>query len=271
MKLKLSSLFFLIIPAITNAQKLPSVQTAGFRAPQNVKIDGAAGDWDNSFQAHNSAVDLLYTIANDDDNLYLLARATDQDIVNRVTNGGVSLAIYKSGKKNDKDKIVITYPLSGTTGYMYFNFRGRKGSIPDTSRRALDSVMITSNKKLDKNVKYIGTTGIAGLDSTISVYNENGIKAAGRFNLQKEYTLEVAIPLKLLGLSAEKATKFTYNLIVNGSASMRNITMGPLMNMDGTPATGKMAEDFAAGIAKVQAQMSASTDCWGEYTLAKRP
>src|ERR1700744_4044819 len=83
----------------TKAQKIQSIQNNAFRAPDNVKIDGKANDWDQSFQAHNTSVDLFYTIANDDDNLYLVARATEQDVINRMANGGLSLVIYKSGKR----------------------------------------------------------------------------------------------------------------------------------------------------------------------------
>src|ERR1700744_3913120 len=96
---------------IAQAQKLPNVQQKSMRAPETVKVDGKATEWDDSFQAFNHATDIYYTMANDDKNLYLVVQATDKQVINKIIGGGVALTIQKSGKKNDKDGITITYPV----------------------------------------------------------------------------------------------------------------------------------------------------------------
>jgi len=110
-KFILSSLLLGSACLSTNAQKLPNVQTASLRAPANTKIDGKPTEWDNKFQAYNHATEVYYTLANDDDKLYLVVQATDRQIINKIIGGGVTFTVQKSGKKNDKGGISITYPL----------------------------------------------------------------------------------------------------------------------------------------------------------------
>ncbi len=83
-----------------------------------------------------------------------------EDIINRIVGGGVTLTIQKAGKKNGKGGISITYPLTDGKNVPSFNFRGKKGSVPDTSAKAVDSAMARNNKWLDQKCKWIGHTGI---------------------------------------------------------------------------------------------------------------
>jgi len=50
------------------AQKLPNKQEAGVWVPFAIKIDGISNEWGDTFQAYNKAVDIFYTISNDDKN-----------------------------------------------------------------------------------------------------------------------------------------------------------------------------------------------------------
>src|SRR5476651_2223832 len=94
-----------------SAQKLPSVQTASVLAPAGIKIDGKTTEWDDKFQAYNNHVEFYYTLSNDGTNLYLTVQAIERDIVRRIMNGGISLVVNKTGKKNDKDGMAVTFPL----------------------------------------------------------------------------------------------------------------------------------------------------------------
>src|ERR1700679_721966 len=87
---------------IACAQNLPNVQKVSLRVPGNVKIDGKPTEWDNTFRAYNYNTNIFYTMANDDDNLYLVVKATDADIINKIVGGGTVLTISKTG---NKDKI----------------------------------------------------------------------------------------------------------------------------------------------------------------------
>jgi len=251
---------------ISNAQKLPNIQTLSVRTPQQLIIDGNPKEWDNNLQAHNHATEISYTIANDDNNLYLVAQATDQDVINKILRGGLTLAIQKTGKKDDKNTVAITYPISDIA----FSFRLRvlKEGKPDTTTEVNNALMGKNNKLLEQHIKSIGIKGIGGIDSLISIYNENDIKAAGLFDFNKVYTLELCLPLKYLQLSVAVESKFSYHIILNGYK--RAPTIGAPIKMDGTPVTGPKVESMMAFVAQWDAAVSARTDFWGEYTLAKK-
>jgi len=81
------------------AQKLPNKQEASLRAPANIKIDGQATEWNNKYQAYNNATEVFYTIANDDDNLYLIIHARKSRIIEKMMEGGISFTVSPTNKK----------------------------------------------------------------------------------------------------------------------------------------------------------------------------
>ena len=203
-----------------DAQKLPNIQQSKLRAPSTVKIDGKATEWNNQFQAYNRATDVFYTLSNDDNNLYLTIQATDQDIINKIINGRISFTINKSGKKSDADAVVISYPIFDRKNKPVINLRDKPKIVPGSaiSLKKADSFMYVNNKQMTDRAKMIKVTGVKALDTLISVYNEDGIKVAALFDNKMVYTWEMAVALKLVDLSVNDATKFSYNVRLNGIA-----------------------------------------------------
>jgi len=255
MRIILPAFLFSVIAA--TAQKLPNVQAISLRAPAGIKIDGKAIEWDNKFQAFNNSTEVFYTIANDDENLYLTVQAIIPQVINRVVGGGVTLTIQKSGKKTDNNNISITYPYTDSKTFLIFNLKLRQSIASDTSVNAADSAMVQNNKLLEQKCKWIATTGIKDLDSLTSIYNDEGIKAVGIFDKKKIYTIELSVSLKHLGLSTKDAAKFTYNIRVNGPKPT------PIPVLPGN-------EEITAMLNASAARKNAPTDFWGEYTLAKK-
>src|SRR5476649_1812091 len=105
------TVIILLATITVNAQKLPSVQQVSLRAPADMKIDGIATEWDNKFQAYNKATFLFYTIANNDEHLYLTIHATDPTTIIRIITHGITLAV-DNGSKNPA--VSITFPLIKT-------------------------------------------------------------------------------------------------------------------------------------------------------------
>jgi hypothetical protein len=132
------------------------------------------------------------------------------------------------------------------------------------------------NQRIASDVKWIYTKGIAGVDSVIAVYNDKGIQAAGAFDQNRGYTCEMAIDLAVLGLSADKAKQFAYNITINAEPNkfsmpggIGGITFKGTNNTDGS----KMNEAQSAAFGTMMEDQSnityATTDFWAEYTLAK--
>ncbi len=268
-----------IIPLAANAQKLPNTQQGSVRAPQNIKIDGKTGEWDNQFKAYNHATDIFYTLSNDDENLYLTVQATDPAVIRKIISGGVCLTVQPSGKKTDKDGMRVVYPVTIATqakGMVVSVMTLKRNAVSDNAQltdKEADSVMMARNKQFSQRSKWIGTLGFKDLDSLISVYNEDGIKAAGRYDAKGAFTCELSVNLKLLGLSVNNPAKFSYHILLNG-VSMFNSNRQPdqVVNMvaPGVPMGGAEGSMLAGKIMMDLGGGAAATDFWGEYTLAKK-
>lgn len=272
--LKNLTLIFLLVAGVASGQKLPNVQEQPLRAPSGIKIDGKTSEWAGKFQAKNSATEITYAMSNDDENLYLVFQTAIADVVSlKIMRNGLTLKIHRSGKKNDKDVASITYPVFDGQRPLFFWNVGSKGMplTPDQSAKATDSLLKAYNNKISNGAKWIITRGIPSVDSLESVYNDDGIKAAGLFDATKTYSCEIAIPLKHLGLSAGTVSKFAYHILLNYNPNSGAIPHVPVIfgitRPDGTPVP-------EAEVAQANAKLTAgyaTTDFWGEYTLATKP
>ncbi len=264
------TLFTVALLAITgiaaNAQRLPNVQQGSLRAPVSTKVDGKATEWKNEFKAYNHATDIFYTISNDDEYLYLTAKATDPEIIRRIMNGGIALTIQKSGKKDDQGGVCVTYPVIDSKLKLSFNTRK---SPDDETLNEADSIMKINNQKFIQNAKWIGITGIAGLDSLISVYNEDGVKAAGLFDDKKAFTCEIAVALNQPGVSVAAHPKIAYHVLLNGFNvfNQKVVTAAADPRSMGSPANYDPVSEAKLNLEQT---LTAPTDFWGEYTLTKK-
>ena len=262
------SIILLLISVFVNAQKLPNVQTTSLHAPANVKIDGKATEWNNQFQAYNKAVELSYTIANDKNKMYLVIQSADEYIIKKMIWGRVTLSINKVAKKDSPDNVTINYPIIDRKDRPDINFKNKPKIIEGNpaSVAEADQYMIASNKRFAEKSKNIKVTGIQGLDTLVSVYNTDGIKAASAFDNKMVYTYELAIDLKLFGLEANGHNKFYYHVMLNQL---------PLDDMPGITITrAPNGEITSLTVLKTNANagtnvFGSTTDFWGEYTLAQ--
>lgn len=290
-------------------KKLKDVQEASLWAPAGVKADGKLTEWNDSFQALNKATKLYYTIANDEKNLYLVFKSTDMTTNNKVAAGGITIAVNTDGKKKTENAYSMTYPVvvrnfgrgqrpggaggaGGITVVNGGNMRGMMGG----SQAEMDSAMLAMRKQTLAQAKEIKVAGFKDIpDSLISLYNEHGVKAMANYDASGNFLYEVAIPLKLMGLTTASTNEIAYNVRVNGlqipgfNAADMSIGggmggMGGGMGGGGAEGAGaprvatmRMNGGFAGGNGSsprrggfdIQEMMSPS-DFWGKYTLAKK-
>jgi hypothetical protein len=279
-------------------KKLKDVQANAFLAPSPVKIDGKLNDWNDEFQAYNKSTHLYYTIANDDKNLYLVVKTSDMTTKAKIGAGGLTLAINTAGKKKEQDAYSLTFPLRTTMGrpggggapggatgggmrLMTFGGPGGGGgrlAAPDSAmQKAMQDRVINAAKE----IKVFGFKEIP--DSLIAIYNEYNIKAAINYDKDGAYIYELAVPLKLMALTADDSKELAYNIKLNGlqitfrmpdngggppggggdgpgGGGMRTMVFGgPGGPMGGG---GKNSIDFQ--------DLISPSDFWGKYTLAKK-
>lgn len=252
--LKIITLLALIICSATlYAQKVGSSQKGGLRAPANIKIDGKLTEWNDKLQTYSSHTQFYYTISNDDKYLYLTVQAQHHEIANRILKGGITLTINKSGMKTDPNGVHITYPV---IGFFFIRFSEapnvKHGGTAAVAR--LDTFVNETNAKIGSRAKFIKLAGVKGIDSLVSIYNLDGIKAATRLDNQLNFNYELAVSLADLGLDINNPQKFSYQVMINEVAET---SLAPK-----NPKPGEIYVDF-----KLPGQPA--TDFWGEYTLAR--
>jgi len=272
LKLIFTSLILLIIASTVCAQKLPNKQENSVYAPVNIKIDGRPREWNNQFNAYNHSTQVFYTLANDDDNLYLTIQAISHRIIEKIISGGISFVINDLAKS--KKTVDITYPkLPIPIGYkIILNSGGTTSARPpypgsnvvvDTLYKpmpiASDSLKGVANLQLVQNANTIGIKGIQEItDPEISIYNEYGIKAASAFDHSGAYTYELALPLKYIQkymqMTAEGIGKIGYTIKVNTRVQ-----------------EGKHFRTYYLDGVDIDIDLDTTTDFSGEYTLAKKP
>ncbi len=271
-------MLFSLICLTVNAQKLPNKQETSLRAPGNIKIDGKLDDWGGKLQVYNRATEAYYTIANDDDNLYLVVHIDKPYIINKAISGSITLTINNSDKKSDENCPAISFPLLNWQSESIIRSNLKKET------KATDSLLTATSKELADNAKEIKLSGINGITDTvtgthtnkfasfhtyplfylpggyyINAHNNYGIKAAATFESKWGFTYELEVPLKYLNISPSR--KFSYNIRLNGP-----------MYKTGKPAAGYVVVYIHRdGVTKMQDQdMVSPTDVWGEYTLAEK-
>jgi hypothetical protein len=259
-------ILFLIIAIASlcaNAQKIPNKQEANLRAPAGIKVDGKATEWGDGFRAYNSATEVYYTIANDDKNLYLAIRATDALVIRKIIAGGITFSVGEGNVA--KQTVAVTYPLFDRKAPPNINLRNKAAIIANAV--TADSFMMAANKELISNAKKIKLSGVGTTgDTVISIYNEEGITAAGLFNNSADYTYELALPLKYLTVLSGERRVLNYTIKLNGSAYAEGAFFEQIEGGSRVSSSTIRGKDLPA--IKDMQLIAAPTDMSGTYTLA---
>jgi len=255
----------LLLTAFADGQKLPNIQKEGIKAPADVKVDGKAIEW-GELHAYNHALQASYTLANDNNKLYLTISSNRKEVINKMINGGISLIINKA-RKTAVGATVITYPVFAPDNAPVINLNAIFDIKPDATNaeKKMDSLITVSNKTLNDKAKFIRLSGVQNdVDTLVSVYNKDGVKAMGAFDKNKTYWVELSVDLKVLGIAIDDKTPFNYGIRFNqiqldyvpGFDITRN-TDGVITQMKVNDL--KLANSYISALS--------DTDCWGIYTL----
>ena len=271
--MKKTALFILSAMAFANviAQKLPNKQESSLRVPANIKIDGKATEWP-SFEAYNKATDVLYSMANGEKHLYLIVQTINYNITNKVVRGGLTLTVNSTSKDGSAPS-QITFPLIEPSELRNI-IQSMRDVMDNTAAGDEEALTLAANKKLTNGVRLIKTSGLKNVnDSLLSVYNEQGLRAAAGLSNKGILTCEFEIPLALLNLQGDK---FSYNIKLNGP-KLRPVQVPVYIpELEGNKAPVNVFKDQGAvakeNMTAQQAAMVASTqstDFSGEYKLTR--
>ncbi len=269
------------------AQKIPDIQTTALSAPSNLRIDGKAGEWGDTFAADNKRTSLLYSLANDEKNLYLVIKGVGTANINKIMAGGITFNVNTNGKKKEKESVSITYPLikraargqgGGRQGMAQAGaaqgrggFGGGGQNRPQLTTAQRDSASLVNHKIQLATVKEIKISGFKSItDTLISIYNEYGVKAVASFDTNGAMIYELAIPLSLLELSTDKPKEFVYQLKVNGLVMTGFGGGGGNNGGGGRVVMGAGGGGNFGGGGNMMQDIMSPTDFWGKYTLVKK-
>jgi len=261
MKITLTFLYLGIALAL-NGQSLPSTQKIAVAISGPIKVDGAFDEIKDNLQAYNKATNIYYTLANNEENLYLAIQVTDPLTFRKIIGGGISFTICNSGDKNQANPAVITYPLIDERSKFplsnLFN-----NLLTERTATAREEVFTLLSKGFPAAQREIGVKGIKEIeDKEISVYNTNGIKAKAVVNRDAKMCFELILPLKLLGLDRPHQT-IAYNIMLNGMALHQVVKPGA----NGQTVTVTDVPIGAAGGNNDYRELQYPTDFWAKYTL----
>ncbi len=141
------------------------------KAPGGIAIDGDITDWGDTLAMYNKETRLKYTIAADDNNLYVIALVKDRGTKQKVMAGGITIAINTEGKKNKTYNITYPAPIA-----------------PDAD--VTERIAQAHTFQLD---------GFKGMDSKIKLPTD-GFNGSYAFNDDGGMSYETAIPLKALNI-----------------------------------------------------------------------
>ena len=171
-----------------------------------VYIDGSLNDWNDSLTLYNEATKLYYSLANDENNLYLAIRNTSKESLAKILAAGISFsANIESNRKNPPK---VTFPVLDRTAGRNRTINSQETDIKEMQKQTLSRI---------KQIRVGGFREI--IDGGISLYNTYGIKAAVAFDSNNNLVQEIAIPLSLLNLTAGSSDLITYNIKINGLKS----------------------------------------------------
>lgn len=292
MKTLYFSFLLVFLNTALKAQKTPDIQTTSLKAPVNIRIDGKGTEWGDSFAADNKRTSLVYSLANDDKNLYLVIKGIGAANVNKIMLGGITFNINLEGKKREKEALSVTYPLvkraargqgggrQGGVGGMQgrAGFGGGGQNRPQITTAQRDSISLVNHKTQLATVKEIKVAGFKSItDTLISIYNEYGVKAAASFDDKGSMIYELAIPLTLLDLSTDKPKEFAYQLKVNGlvmngfgGAGGGGNNGGGGQGRGGNFGGGGGNFGGQGGGGNAMQDIMSPTDFWGKYTIIKK-
>jgi hypothetical protein len=196
---------------------------------QPVVVDGNSKEWHEPLNNYNTATQLAFALANDQQNLYLIIESLDEITTGRVLRGGLTLNINTAGKKKDGIKL---------------NFLGMD-QPPSPKHGTIDSLAHPSQETQSENagpaVNVIQVSGFKNIpDGSLSIPSTTGIQIAAAFNKQRDYICELAIPLAELGLKGDEVKAIAYNIKINApnKSSEHHERKRPDGSGGGSPAGG---------------------------------
>jgi len=193
-----------------------STQADAQNATQKIKVNGVLDDWPNAM-LFNKSSGTQYQLYNDQKDLYLAFRFTEEQHIKKILAAGFTLTINTNNKKNIKDAYRIhILPVDESRNIRQMS----SSSKVDSTTIAQRTLSLTKLKEL----KLTGFNQVP--DSIISIYNAYGIKIGAKTDEKGQLNYELCIPLSLIQLKNDPKTEIAINVQFDAVTIKNNRSAG---------------------------------------------
>jgi len=155
-----------------------------------VTVDGNPTEWSLPLRFSDSKSGLQYTITNDESNIYMAIRATEQQIQMKILMAGMQIWINPDGKF--KKTAGIQFPLPGKPDPKAMN----ENMHPGVQQGKKPGTMNMANQFKMQDPKVTLSGFLPEYNGTFNADETKGIKAAINWDSDNIMTYELCVPLK---------------------------------------------------------------------------
>lgn len=249
-------------------------QGGGLWMDKKLNVNGRLEEW-GELTSTNRATQLQYSIANNGGTLFLAFKSSDQANIAKILGGGMTVVINTSGKKSEKGAFVLQFPIKKSQD----NLRSRFRSFSQSAGTPDSAALAERRAQLAGATRELAVAGFKEIqDSSISVYNLYGIRAAAAYDDNSALGIELAVPMALLGIKPGAEGEIACNVKLNGlsvpqrrEGQEQNQGTGRMRGESGMRVGGGISRGGGGGGRGVggfnMQDLFSTTDFWTRYNL----
>jgi len=166
-----------------------------------VVADGIPTEWSLPLRYSDSESGLQYCITNDETNLYICLRATEQQAQLKIFNSGLNIYLYPSGKNKDESRIQFPLPLKHDWHPVAGNMK------PDMIKGNPQNAINFAEQYNLQDSKIILSGFQSEYNGTFKTTETKGFKEALGWDKQNILTYELIVPIRSLFINDIKTLK----------------------------------------------------------------
>ena len=179
-------------------------QTTSWQS-QPLVVDGSDSDWVKPLPFQDNKQKLSYKVSNDSNNLYIVMSTADEQMQQKIMQGGLTVWINTGAQKTEEGAAGINFPTGASS-------RRGKAILPIAGPASKNKVMALDQLK-DYSLFGFDDNGVENVD--YGKPNNKGIELNIGFNHSNELTYEASVPLKSI-FPKSSASTYTRKTIAVG-------------------------------------------------------
>lgn len=170
---------------------------------KGVIVDGSLAEWGDSLRYEHALQQFHYEIRNDRENVYVAMRVVDKDRQMQIFAQGLAFMLNTAGKRREGP--TVYFPVADRLAFRSIMSADNDDRPDDMRKGALQAIRAIYVMRFEDV-----------LDGQISLDNHYGIQARAMLDTADALCVEMAVPLKRLGVAVDHNEKLAFNIKING-------------------------------------------------------